>query len=418
MLLGRGIDLALPRQQLVLPPAWAMFEPALALGFTEGLGWRPDTGYAAVGGFLTTTRASDAYADDTAGNWSLFASGVPRITDKGLLVEEARTNSIRNNSMQGVVAGTPGTAPTNWFPSSTGGVLTRTIVGTGTENGIDYIDIRYQFSGSGTAHIQFESGTSIAASVAQSWAASAFVKLVGGALTNITSCNVTIIENDSGGVFLAGNGTSFTPDGTLTRRSHLRTLNQATVAFTYSAISIVASSAADITLRIGWPQLELGSFATFPIRTTSAAATRAADVITVTNPPTFGSAITAFVDAIVPTPTNTATKYLTGQALNNRLLYFSSVDTQVSIFNGTNILTVNATGGWSAGAKAASAIDGSGRAIVMNGGTVATDANAQTIPTSIGIGSMASTVGGPLTIRRVAYFPTRLTNAQLQELTA
>jgi hypothetical protein len=77
---------------------------------------------------------------EAAGWWS-FASNLPRITNQGLLVEEARTNSIRNNSMQGAVAGTPGTLPTNWSESRAAG-LTQTVVGTGTQNGIDYIDIR------------------------------------------------------------------------------------------------------------------------------------------------------------------------------------------------------------------------------------------------------------------------------------
>ena len=89
------------------------------------------------------TRASTKYAQDLAGVWTEFASGVPAITDRGILIEESRTNQIRNNSMQGAVAGTPGTLPTNWGVSVAGG-LTRTVVGTGTENGIEYIDVRVQ----------------------------------------------------------------------------------------------------------------------------------------------------------------------------------------------------------------------------------------------------------------------------------
>jgi len=42
----------------------------------------------------TFTRASTGYAETAAGALVAFASGAPRITDKGLLVEEARTNLL------------------------------------------------------------------------------------------------------------------------------------------------------------------------------------------------------------------------------------------------------------------------------------------------------------------------------------
>ena len=54
---------------------------------------------------------------------------------RGILVEISITNRVRNNTMAGVAAGTPGTLPTNWitFTGVTG--LTREIVGTGTSPG-------------------------------------------------------------------------------------------------------------------------------------------------------------------------------------------------------------------------------------------------------------------------------------------
>ena len=72
----------------------------------------------------------------------------------GLLIEEQRTNSIRNNTMVGAVAGTPGTAPTNWggsAPTSNG--VNRQIVGTGIEDGINYID--YRIAGTTTSTLFF-----------------------------------------------------------------------------------------------------------------------------------------------------------------------------------------------------------------------------------------------------------------------
>ncbi|HEY6022135.1 MAG TPA: hypothetical protein VIY48_20380 [Candidatus Paceibacterota bacterium] len=59
------------------------------------------------GGTLTNlcqcSRASSGMAQNADGSWVSFANNVPRITTNGLLVEEARTNSIRNNTMVGAI---------------------------------------------------------------------------------------------------------------------------------------------------------------------------------------------------------------------------------------------------------------------------------------------------------------------------
>lgn len=72
-------------------PYWALAGSSLDLDFVNARGWQDGAGQKAASDFLTTTRASNAYADNNAGVWSLFSSNVPRITDKGLLVEESRT---------------------------------------------------------------------------------------------------------------------------------------------------------------------------------------------------------------------------------------------------------------------------------------------------------------------------------------
>ena len=67
---------------------------------------------------LTFARTGVAYARNAAGAYSSFATGVPRITDLGLLLEtEARTNGTKNNSMTGGVNGSPGSLPTTWTES-------------------------------------------------------------------------------------------------------------------------------------------------------------------------------------------------------------------------------------------------------------------------------------------------------------
>lgn len=242
-------------------------------------------GAASIASALSLTRASVGYAESAAGVWSSFASGVLRVTDKGLLVEESRINSIRNNSAQGVVVGSPGSLPTNWSISNGTG-LTRTVVGSGTVNGIDYVDIRFAGTtgdANGTA-INFDTTTGIAALNAQTWANSAFLALVGGTFTNVGSIFLAHSQRDAGGAILADiNGSSIKASigSSMARIANPQTLNNASTAFNQPRLSIQAASgvAVDYTIRIGLPQIELGAFMTSPIRTTSAAATRASDSI-------------------------------------------------------------------------------------------------------------------------------------------
>jgi hypothetical protein len=260
----------------------------------EGSGWPipgalPDLDFAnnrwfGVSSFaaaLSVTRTSPSdYAEKLDGSWQSFAAGGARVTDKGLLVEESRVNSIANNSMQGAVSGSPGTMPTGW--GSNNGGLTRTIVGTGVQNGIDYIDIRLSGTTAATfALIEFASTAAIAASAAQVWTQSIFCAIVGGSLTNITNVQTVLREVGAGGTAAANMSLTSTP----TRQpAATRTLG-ASVTNVWPTLTLLFSSgvAVDITLRIGWPQLELGATATSPIRTTAGAVTRQADAISVNN---------------------------------------------------------------------------------------------------------------------------------------
>jgi len=109
---------------------------------------------------VTFTRATTATFFNQLGVLTTANNDVPRIDynpttlqPQGLLVEEQRTNSIRNSTAQGAVAGTPGTVPTNWLISSDANGIAREIIGTGVENGITYLDLKY--SGTPTATAAF-----------------------------------------------------------------------------------------------------------------------------------------------------------------------------------------------------------------------------------------------------------------------
>jgi hypothetical protein len=247
---------------------------------------------------ITFSRASSATYFDSAGVLQTAGSGVARahayqdynpstLAPLGFLIEEQRTNSIRNNTMVGAVAGTPGTLPTNWatFTALTG--LTRTVVGTGTEDGIEYIDIRITGtpSGAGSYLIIPEGANTIAALNGQSWASTFFTKLVGGSLTGAAPYNV-VTERSGAGAELARSSTLLAPTSSALRGQRVattRTNGNASTAYELSFIELILSGVAiDITLRIGLPQLEQGAFATSVIKTTTAAATRLADSASIT----------------------------------------------------------------------------------------------------------------------------------------
>ena len=235
---------------------------------------------------ISCFRGTSGYVDDKAGVWSLCLGNVPRVSDKGLLVEEQRTNFIRNNSMQGTVAGTPGTLPTNWGMGQPAGT-TRTVVGKGTENGIDYVDLRINGTTTNTNSVHLNFDSYIAAATGQKITISAFVRLVAGSWANVTSQRFTLNEFTSGNVFVTQTFVIIAAaTATLGRRIGVVTTVGATTAKVSPYISFIMASgvAVDFTIRIGWPQMELGEFATSPIRTINASVTRSADVISVLNP--------------------------------------------------------------------------------------------------------------------------------------
>ncbi|MBV9234961.1 MAG: hypothetical protein JOZ94_03930, partial [Xanthobacteraceae bacterium] len=166
---------------------WVLPGASIDMNFKDGLY------YGATASQLAASRASTAYADDLVGNWYQFASTVARITNKGLLCEESRANTIRNNSCQGAVVGTPGTLPTNW--QVVAHTITSSIVGVGNENGIDYVDIRLNGNTASIDHINiyFESVAQIASNQGQTCACSSFMKLVSGSMSGVDPTGLQLI---------------------------------------------------------------------------------------------------------------------------------------------------------------------------------------------------------------------------------
>jgi hypothetical protein len=186
--------------------------------------------------------------------------------------------------MVGAVAGTPGTLPTNW--SNSLGGLTQTIVGVGSEGGVNYIDFRFNGTATGISLLVFfDTAASIPASNGQSWTLSNYIKLV-SAPSGASSYNLLMYERAISGAYIGEGSTAISPTSTLSRFTLTRTLvSGVTVAFVQPMIraNLSIGTAYDFTIRIAAPQMELGAYATSYIPTTSATVTRNADVISRSN---------------------------------------------------------------------------------------------------------------------------------------
>lgn len=370
---------------------------------------------------------------------------------RGLLIEEQRTNSIRNNTMVGASAGTPGTLPTNWLfqiTSTTG--LTSSIVGTGTENGINYLDFRLfgTAAGAGSWQMFMEGFSSISAATAQVWTTSVYWRMVSGSMTGLSGSSFQTYEYTSAPAYIKQTASNISAPTTgalnTQRQSGTVTLSGGvTTAFVVPALqmSIDNGAAIDITLRIGMPQLELGAFATSVISTSSAAVTRSADVASMTgtnfsswynqSQGTFvvRSAAYAFSASnngvfAVGDPTKA---FGAAETLYDVYATGASNQQTVSIITGgvgqatitpTYAPTVNSFSTLAVGYAANNVSASTG------GSAVVTDTSV-TLPTPTGmsIGSLTQGWSGGASylngwIQSIAYYPVRLPNSTLQALSA
>jgi hypothetical protein len=360
---------------------------------------------------------------------------------QGLLIEEQRTNSIRNNTMQGAVA--PSTIPTNWA-SNVGG-LTLGVVGTGTENGIAYIDFR--FSGTPTqtfANVRFDGNTQIVAANGQTWASSFYARMVAGSTTNVVAVDNRIYYRDNTGTGLQEAGSDFTSTVSaaslsVARRLQTLTGSNASIAYVNNGVNITTTigAAIDITLRIGLPQLEQGAFATSVIPTTTTALTRNADVASMT-----GTNFSSWYNAAQGTmlgeynvpfaltsgsnPRIASFLGAGGANVDDLPFFINQVSGKAASFNAftasVNAGRIDASASFSANTitKAICAYGTNDRAVTTGGTSPTTSATVYTIPTvnKLDIGSSSSINFLNGYIRRIAFYPTRLSNATLQALTA
>jgi hypothetical protein len=336
--------------------------------------------------------------------------------------------------MVGAVAGTPGTLPTNW--GSVQG-LTLSVAGLGTENDLSYIDLRFNGTASATStRVRFENLNGIAATVGQNWSASIWVKNVATpSPPNFTTIRIT--ERNSGSTALTQGDLTITPTTTLQRFVYTRANLDATCAFVNNEIVFfhTIGAAYDFTIRIAAPQMELGAYATTFIPTTTAAVTRLADDASKTG---IASLIgqeegTLFVDVdaqVVLQMTGSIQRLfmVSDGTNNNRILinFFRSsggvsqieanlikTTSQASF---TSIITENKR------YKIAFAYKTNDFVLYINGVQIGTDISGDTFAAAtlsrLDLGQDRTiTLQQSNPFNQAALFPTRLTNAQLAEIT-
>lgn len=338
----------------------------------------------------------------------------------GYLHEPAATNQIRNNSMVGANAGTPGALPTNWIEGGVPAGVSRQVVGTAIENGVQCVDIRYSgtAASNSTSLIGFDGNTTIAALNATTYAISVFAKSLSGVIP-VTS--LTLSQRDAGGSFLSDLSQAIAPTPSLARYAVAFTTNNASIAFYNPRITFAFLNGVtyDFTMRFGWPQAELGTAATSPIITSGSAVTRAADTMSVSGVSFTGG--TLYVEAF---KTGNGTRPLMSfndGTVNERIeLITSGTNPILNVVDG-GVSQASVDGGTFAAnsiIKVAAAVGANNFAVSVNGGAPIVNSSG-TMPTIdrlfIGTDQAGSRSVGP--IYRAMWFPPGAAGSRIQQMT-
>jgi hypothetical protein len=276
-------------------------------------------------------------------------------------------------------------------------------------------------------------GTSYALTVYAKAAERSFFRLQS---FNATGDAENAVFNLTTGTVVSGTtGSTITPVGNGWYRCYVPVVNDTDTSSALSIQLFSDGTTASYTgdgysgIYIWGAQLEAGAFPTSYIATGAATATRSADVASMTGT-NFSSWVnnaegTLYVEYInYTTATGSLFSFDDGTA-NNRLIAFTNVGTTPAyrvVVGGVDQAVVNLAN-ITAGTvgKLSFGYQVNNFAGSANGAAVGTDLSG-TLPTSLAVARIGVNVAGVAvlngTIKRIAYYPQRLTNAQLQALTS
>ncbi|MXP62762.1 hypothetical protein E0493_05270 [Roseomonas sp. M0104] len=391
-------------------------------------------------GRVVVQRGGTALTLDPAGAYQAVGSDMPRFQGAAqrLLVEEARTNALRNP--RGAYAGTAGfptaNPPDYWYTYTSPGV-TISFVATGSEDGIPYVDADIvATSGAYGCRVVFEGNSQVVCAPGQVWTSSFFMRLLAGSVGNVSFTH-RVMERAANGTFIAStdigaNAPTAAPLTTQRARA-TRAIGDPSAARIVNGVDFNASSAFSARLRFGLPQLELGGVATSPMLPAAGSfgpASRAADLAVWAPPGGFGGSGTAVIRAMLPA----AAPFSASQGLlqiddggdANRLLIRNtsgSATVHGVADSGGSTLAALSGGNMTAGTpfRAALAWAPGELAFCMNGGAVQSAAISTPAGLSrllVGHGSSALTRAANGEVELIDFRPARLPNAMLQALSA
>lgn len=370
-------------------PSWVLrgTVPAdLDFNFAQGLYYQSGLNGLGPSQLITTVRASVGYAADTSGIWTLFGNNVARITNQGLLVEEARTNNaLWARDMTNAA----------WIKVN----MTAALTAMGIDNTPNAASTLTATAGNATALQTVTLG-----STADTY--SVFLKRVSGSGT------INITENG---------GTLWTP--VVLTTSWQRFQVTATLANPVVGIQIVTSG--DV-IAADFNQLEPGGFALSPILTTNAAVARAADLVSVTNP-LLSFPQTTVVAATPNTPITASTQILlsvndgSGNNISEMRRQSPTGILRFSIVSGaTTKFTGDTAVGWAQSASGKAALSDAVVPGSAFNGTFVASGNVTAFPVGvnqISIGSRAGVAPWNGVIQRISMFSNAQPDATLKAFT-
>jgi hypothetical protein len=378
---------------------------------------------------ITFTRASTATYFDSTGTLQSAAIDAPRLdynpstlAAQGLLIEESRTNLCLQSedfATTWTVAGTA-TITTNQL-TSPAGTLTADLLTTPSL---------------GTNRVQ-QAGTAV---VSTTYAASVFVKAgnINGLTFRLFFSGGTSVDTYADFIFSSATFSGVNGAGVFSAQNCGNGWYRITcvvasgnnTAWDMRVGGLISTAQTGTTAYVWGAQLEAGAFPTSYIPTTTTALTRAADVASVnTLSPWFNSASgTLYVEGQLATGINPATPAalvsLDDTTLSNRMQLRRQSGGIVGDFrfvssggNFTGTATVGTLTGINKQAAAYAVSDQSG---VVNGTLMTGITPVATLPTItrlvLGDGPGSTPLNGWL--RRVTFYPRRLSNAELQTITS
>jgi hypothetical protein len=291
---------------------------------------------------------------------------------KGLLIEEARTNSLTYSNTQSnaawvASAGAAKSSPSVAVPDGTTNANLITLVA-----GTSGHQVYQSFTATAAAwthSVYAKAGTASWVGfgfVSSATADGAFFNLSNGTIGTVASGTTATINSDGSGWY------RITVTRTLSAGASQHTLEVHTAdnqAYNFNA-------AGTETVYFFGSQTEPGSFATSYIPTATASVTRAADVVQFTGAALTalqGSAGTAILQSISLNGSSPAA--ITNLIRGTNSILYRDTTSKTGTTNGTTALLTAAAPTWNASLRNGLAWSASGRSLAYTGGAVATDAN-------------------------------------------